>query len=311
MGRRFFARGRPRSLRPIPVALVAALAAGCAGSMRSAAPVQTRGAVDGDGSAETAQTFFARYVGLIAQPELAFVDLYSDYARVHTLRHLADGTVARLEMTGLQWKRNLTQMYRQVKVKGDPQAAQAFSQVSFSDGVDGLRISARRYVRGSCAVDREFHLVVAPGADGVLRIVEEGSETWVQSQCGIGEGKTLDQRMDELVAQVEPALPLMVAADTRLVRVERAGKQLHHSYVLVAPSATQVSQSELEATKFDVLCQLACASANLRAVLEAGGELGYTYVDREGHRLAYIHFGYEVCKVEPKVVTPAEGGRVG
>lgn len=302
------------SFKCVSLALSVALATACARpALVSPGPAHA-GATETSAvpsAIESARAFFARYVGLIEHPDLAFVDLYSDHARVHTLRHFPDGTTATREMTGRQWKRNLRQMYRRVNLRGDPHAAEAFSEIEFTESGEGLRVSAHRYVRGSCAEDRAFSLLLAPSPDGGLRIVEESSETWAQSMCGIGEGKSLEQRMDELVAQVESALPFMVDAETRLEGVRRQGKQLHHSYVLIAAAEGGPSQSEIEAAKFEALRRMACASANMRAVLEAGGELGYTYVDREGRELGHVSFGLEACKAEPSRTGTAEGGRVG
>jgi hypothetical protein len=259
-------------------------------------------------SPEAARQFLSRYIGFLERPEATVAELYDDQANILTLRHFPDGHTDRQTLRGADYKRAIRTAYARIKMVADPDARASFTDVRVTDDPRGMRISARRYAKIKCTVDPDFYIVVAPDARGVVRIVEESSEIWASSECGIGAHKSLEQRMDEMIAQLAPVLPHMVDGDTRLDQMSREGDVLRYAYTLVRVPAGEFDEPELRAIMLDVLRREACKKPNLRAVLEAKGRLRYSYHDRQGGQIANIELDLEACSVSPKgVVEPSEG----
>jgi hypothetical protein len=175
------------------------------------------------------------------------------------------------------------------------QATGHFSAVHIADDPRGVRISAHRHSNLKCTDDPDFYLVVAKGPDGQLGVLEERSETWAISQCALGEGKTLAQRMDELIQASAEFMPMTLDEDTRLDRITRQGQQLHYAITL-----TRVAKGELdfEALGRDLREQeraRLCVSPHLQAILEARGQIVYEYSTLAGERLIRFDFWPGTC----------------
>jgi hypothetical protein len=142
-----------RLLFALPLALTCLLA--------SAAPI------------DEARSLFQRYSSLEADFNPAVADLYADDALIKNKRIYPTGQVRELTIPAVQYKALVRNSMSLAKSRGD---FSTYSQVSYSDERDGIRVKAVRY-----SVLKKYEsplaLLVAPDAHGKWLIREEISES--------------------------------------------------------------------------------------------------------------------------------------
>lgn len=261
------------------------VALGCAGAAQqqpTAVAVAAAAAPAEADSSKAARAFFDNYVALSERFDPAAADLYSDSARIRARRGSPSGELRDLELTGKQWKELLVQALPTAKARGD---ISTFSDVSVSEQTGGVRVAARRYSTLKCRWDEAYFMVVAADAQGLLQIVEEYSEGALQSDCGVGEGKPLAQRTQEVADQVSPILPVQVDAETRLDKVTHGRTELAYNYTL---NAGDVDPETLRRLLEPQLEQRSCSDGGLSAIISAGGSVIYDYADAQGKSITRV-----------------------
>lgn len=261
-------RWEARLLTPWLLGLLA-----CGGTVHSAAgpaqppidPVEARAAFD---------DYAARWQRL--DPNVA--ELYEDDARIEATRHVK-GAAKDVKVTGKLWKATLNTLLPSLRMVGD---RIVFSNVRMEMQGAQVRVYAQRYSVSRCFNDARHYTDFARSKDGPLRIVAELSETSAESQCGLGAGKSLDQRLDELAGQVAHAVPLRIDDDSKLDAVRRAGRQLQYDMVLTKVALAEIDRDRLDqALRKRVQADTCKKGQALRAVLDDGGTVHYRYFDRD------------------------------
>lgn len=164
-------------------------------------------------SVEEGRAFFDRYVALSQAFAQELETLYDPEARIRTVRHSSEGD-KELEVTGAQWKEAIAVALPLAKRAGE---VNRFTDVSVSARPSGAEIKAKRYSVTRCTLDTDYQLLVGRNDAGALQIVEESTHTWAESSCGLGDGKPLAKRLEELSEQLSYAVPL--SSTTRPVSI--------------------------------------------------------------------------------------------
>ena len=127
-----------------------------------------------------AQTFFSKYIELgdAYDPELA--NLYSDSAKIHTLRRYPQGFERSLELSGKQWKTIMIPAMPLAKIQGD---RSIFSDIEISVTDTHTKVKATRYSVRKCYIDTGYYMLLQKQINGDYLIVEEYMETQPQSIC--------------------------------------------------------------------------------------------------------------------------------
>lgn len=129
---------------------------------------------------ESASDFFNRYGQLNGRFDSSVADLYSDAAKIHTLRRYPFGLVRTVVLSGAQWKKVIIATMPLAKAKNDRGST---SNVTISKHGNGYKIKANRYSNIKCYTDTGYYMIVAPDKLGKLQIIEEYTETQPQSDC--------------------------------------------------------------------------------------------------------------------------------
>jgi hypothetical protein len=265
------------------------LMSACAGASPPPAASGSQPGASDDLSA--ARALFEQYVALSDRYDPGVAGLYSDAARIRTRRTSASGQVQELELDGARWKKLIVQAMPIAKQRGD---LSKFSNVSVASHADGARITAQRYSTFRCHLDETYFMVVAPDENGTWRIVEESTTTTATSACGVGEGKSLAQRLSEVSERVQALLPLQLDAETRLDTVTHDGSQLTYAHTLRAGDVDVVKLGKLLTPEHQ---QQTCAEPGLSAVVGAGGRVVYAYADEVGKPLTSV--AVTTCRAAP------------
>jgi hypothetical protein len=124
-------------------------------------------------SIQEAQQLFRKFKQREAAFDPSLAALYSNYAKVYTLRRMKNGRVRPLSSSGREFKRNLRKTLALAKKRGD---RNTYSRVRYLPEGRSVRIRAMRYNRMK-QYSSPFTLLVGKDADGEWRIVEDISET--------------------------------------------------------------------------------------------------------------------------------------
>ena len=92
----------------------------------------------------------------------------------------ADGSVRKMELTGSQWSSLMPAMMDAAEKSGD---VSVYSDIRLQSMDTGIKILASRYSKLKCYTDSKYYMVVAPGPDGSLLVVEEHIEGQAENQC--------------------------------------------------------------------------------------------------------------------------------
>lgn len=130
--------------------------------------------------AETPQAFFARYVQLGANFDIAVIDLYADDARITSLRRYPNGREQSMRLDGVKWKSVIAQVMSTARGRGD---VSEYSAIQMLEDGDRIKIRANRYSVLKCYTDSRYYMTIAPANDGRWQIVEEHMEIQTQSEC--------------------------------------------------------------------------------------------------------------------------------
>jgi hypothetical protein len=231
------------------------------------------------------RAFFEEYVrrGNAFDPTLA--ELYSPDARIRTLR---DGTKP-MEMNGAQWKELIAKAMPIAKKRGD---SATFESLKLVPQDDAYRINASRTSALKCVADPNFYLIVKR-IDARWQIVEEYSETVSLSRCPPSEA--LAQSLDAMARGLRSKLPLDLDADTRLESVEVIGPALVYHQRLHTITAAEMDLSKLQPMLQQLGVQFACGPKEMRALIDAGATVRYSYVDRDGAVLGGVDISPGLC----------------
>lgn len=160
--------------------------------------------------------FFDRYVELGKNFDTDLVALYSDDAKISTLRDGRDS----LEFTGAEWKALVGKLMPLAERRGD---VSTYTDVQVEPHGEGYRITALRASALKCT-DNHDHYMDVERQGGRWVIVEEYMETVSLSQCEPSE--ELAETLSNISDMIRPHLPMDLDTDTRLESVEVEGTAL-------------------------------------------------------------------------------------
>lgn len=99
-------------------------------------------AIDENKVAGSAEELFKLYVTRSNGFDERVADLYADEAKIKNLRRYPNGHTQKISFTGKEWKELIRRAMPLAKERGD---TDKFSEVSFKNTEDGVRIKATRY----------------------------------------------------------------------------------------------------------------------------------------------------------------------
>ena len=262
------------------------------GLLAAVAPVAKGAPIDPNGP----QSLFWKYSTLSDAFDPSVADLYADSAEIHTLRIEHDGSQRALSLTGIQWKQLIPKIMPTAREADD---RNEFSDVDIRPDGDGFKITATRYSVLKCYADDQFYLVLAPNASGELKIVEEYSVTYADSQCpdtGTSVGAEL---IEKTITALSGMLPLAVDEETRLDEVSspEAGVFMY-VFTLVHIVSADMGNGELgslRANLMDLTRQQVCTGPNMQPFRSAGVTVGYRYLDKAGLEIVTTWIAPQEC----------------
>ena len=234
---------------------------------------------------DDARAFFDEFVEQMNRFDQSLADHYSPSAKIHTLR---DGN-ERLQMTGDEWKTLYKQALPIAQRRGD---IGTYEDVVVSPKGKGFRISATRSSTVKCFTDSGFYLDVERDKDG-WTITEHYSETVSLSQCKPSDA--LAASLSSIRAGILPHLPVNLDADTRLESVEVIGPTLVYNQRLHTVSANEMDMEELPTLLNSLARQNVCGNKELSALLDLDASFRYSYIDRDGVKLAVADIFRGLC----------------
>lgn len=240
-----------------------------------------------------ARAFFDRFAELWGRADRAVAALYDDDAIITSVRHEGK-TTKNVEVPGKTWKAVLAELLPVARATGE---AVVFTNVAAEAHGETVRITAHRYSTSRCWLDPDYRVDLARDRAGALRVVGEVSLSFPDAQCGVGKGKTLDQRLDELAGQMARALPVQLDPDTRLDAVRRGQTELRFELTLVhLLDVSQIDLPRLTALLHQRVLDDTCHRKSvLRAVLDDGGQVSYRYADLSGQALLKVTIDAGSC----------------
>ncbi len=129
---------------------------------------------------EDAEHFFQKFITLAENFDPAIVNLYSEKAKIRSVRANPHGQVEEMELSGAEWKALVPRVMPMAKSQNDKST---FSNVKISKQGNKFKIKADRYSERKCYTDHGYYLIIEPKASGELQIIEEYLETQPQSNC--------------------------------------------------------------------------------------------------------------------------------
>lgn len=265
------------------LAVMGLLTLGCAGGKTAASPAAAGSAVS------PAEAFFARYVQLSSSFDPAFASLYADDAIVHTSRKLADGSTKKLELQGAQWKQAIAQGMGLAKQRGD---VPEFTEVRYRRVDGGFEVRTHRRSALKCYVDDQHRIVLAPDAQGALKIVEEHMLTQSLSSCPDKDPLPL---MQQQVAALASRLPLQLDDETRLDSLRVDGKSLVYTFTLVSVAAGELDQERFRKAMQGTVVARSCLNPPLRTILDNGAEIAFDFLTKIGEPLLKLTVAERDC----------------
>ncbi len=133
-----------------------------------------------DSEERKALEFFELHQELAANFDPGLAKHYHPEARIRMVRIGADGSVRKMELTGSQWSSLMPAMMDAAEKSGD---VSVYSDIRLQSMDTGIKILASRYSKLKCYTDSKYYMVVAPGPDGSLLVVEEHIEGQAENQC--------------------------------------------------------------------------------------------------------------------------------
>jgi len=237
--------------------------------------------------------FFDEYDRLLSEFDVSVKDLYADNARIMGARKKADGTEESMTIDGAQWKTIILASMERAKQLGD-RSDYSDVVIDVDEDGDGAKISATKYSQLDCFQDDRFYMVVRTTADDQLEIVEQFSQSPMQSNCE--ESKTdLPAFLQTTVKMINEQLPAKIDAETQLIKTTAVGSQMTYHYLLINHTADTLSTQEASEKLRSVVIQQSCSSPNLRPILDQNGSLSYIYRGSDAAQIVKFDVDKSAC----------------
>jgi len=123
---------------------------------------------------QQARDFFQRLQELAAQFNPELIGMYSDDAKVRSLRTYPTGQKREMSLSGKQFKALLASALPLAKQRGD---ISTYSNVTITTDGKTAKIKADRYSKLKDYTDTGYYLIVAESPSGQLQIIEEYTAT--------------------------------------------------------------------------------------------------------------------------------------
>ncbi|RED47686.1 hypothetical protein [Aestuariispira insulae] len=131
--------------------------------------------------AAQARTFFEGFAAKVNDYDQGVADLYSEEAKIITLRTDAEGGPHRVSHHALKWKRIMVLAMQLGKIRQDKTDFTITDVIDEGDGT--YKIKAERTSHLLCYTDRGYFQRVKRQVDGTFLIVQEYLETQEKSDC--------------------------------------------------------------------------------------------------------------------------------
>ena len=122
----------------------------------------------------SALSFFENYQKLSKEFNPEVISLYSDEAKISSLREYPSGQTREISMTGKEFKELLKKVLPLAKARGD---ISHFSEIQISIESNTARISAHRYSQLKDYTDESYYMVIKEIEDQKLMIIKEHTGT--------------------------------------------------------------------------------------------------------------------------------------
>jgi hypothetical protein len=236
--------------------------------------------------------FFKQYESLGHAFDPTVADMYSDEATIHTIRKTPDGVEQTLKMDGSKWKELIISTMEISQKRGDKNE---FSNIAVAMDGDVAKIMASRYSTIKCFTDDRYYMRVKKQSDGVLRIIEEFSETPLESSCRTTKKDDLELFLKHVVKVANKQYPIMVDADTKLEKTSSEGKTLTYHYTLVNYTADELNAQIFEQNMMPDLLKHTCADSSLRNVVDKGGMIVFQYNGKDQNGVSSMNIKESDC----------------
>ena len=236
--------------------------------------------------------FFKQYESLGHAFDPTVADMYSDAATIHTIRKMPDGVEQTLKMDGSKWKELIISTMEISQKRGDKNE---FSNIAIAMDGDVAKITASRYSTIKCFTDDKYYMRVKKQSDGVLRIIEEFSETTLESSCKTTKKDDLELFLKSVVKVANKQYPIMVDADTKLEKTSSEGKTLTYHYTLVNYTADELNAQIFEQNMMPDLLKHTCADSGLRNVVDKGGMIVFQYNGKDQNGISNMNVKKSDC----------------
>jgi hypothetical protein len=128
---------------------------------------------------ETPETFFIRFAEQLKAFNPAFVEMYSNDAKIRVYGRKGGTTYLITEYNGFEWKTWIRDMMPLVKENED---VTTFSNIQVTNNGEAITVDADRHSNGQCYTDTEYNLVLKPSEE-TYDIVKERITIYQDSHC--------------------------------------------------------------------------------------------------------------------------------
>ena len=236
--------------------------------------------------------FFKKYESLGNAFDPMVADMYSDEATIHAIRKMPNGVEQTLKIDGSKWKELIISTMEIGQKRGDKSE---FSNITVAMDGDVAKITASRYSTIKCFTDDKYYMRVKKQSDGVFRIIEEFSETRLESSCKTTKKDDLELFLKGVVKVTNKQYPMMVDADTKLEKTSSEGEKLTYHYTLVNYTADELNVQIFEKNMRPDLLKQTCANASLRNAIDKGAIIIYQYNGKDQNGVSSMNIKESDC----------------
>lgn len=116
-----------------------------------------------------------------------------------------------------------------------------------------------------------------------------------------GEDAELKKNIQSTVDEMQPLLPLKFGEHVTLSEVKAEGVRLVYYYAItnISIEKQKLNDAQIEEMKsasYEGVKVGVCASSDTRMILDAGGELGYIYIDMDGKEIMKFAVNKDDCE---------------
>lgn len=236
--------------------------------------------------------FFGHYRQLANSSNPAVVELYSDDAQITATRRIKTGVEQSIKIDGKRWKSMTRDMLELTRKSG---AVSEYSNIRLQIEGNRAKISADRYSRLKCFHDKNYYMVVEEDSRGELRIVREFMETRVASSCPEKKDSDLKLTLTSMARMINRELPMMIDADTQLLRATASGNILAYHYVMVNHSSSELDIAYIDQVLRPAVVDKVCSNHEYTSILQQGGSISYRYSGNDRVQIIDIEVGHTNC----------------